>query len=595
MCTSFKSKGNVNILIVTCEKSIILSIIHLRILTSRLLTGLSSVASQWNVLPSYLTRSLLKSLEITLPKMKEMEVSNSISGLGRLGVEWNRLSSSVKRLLFENLLRTSNDQNSKGLAMTIHGLGKMGAESKDIPNEVKYFISTNIVKFCESLNAIEVSNIVYGLGKLESNIMDVSSSSVQARNCLFDAIQRESWRFTSQGVSNTMWGLMLLKVQWVDLPDDLTNGLLMSIAREANKMSEQELGNTIYAAGKIGVLWDDCSKDVKLEILKSLEDHCINMSSASVVMVLLGLGRLKVCWNELPFTVTTAICDASARVIQIAKDESISILVHALASSGCVWDKLGPKLQTAIEESISRSHWSLMLSSSPLSNTTWLNDKTSSGKVSLNTRDITVNKGLFKMQNNLNDMVSNHLNDQTKKSNIPVVNLDKIKNIKFFEVKSRRNNDVGMSYKDNDNLLRKVQSSTLDRFLTSHSEATPTHYHHVHSLGLLGAHWDHLGFSTRTALLSGILNSIDSMDERAVVNIFQGLANLHVKWSDLRDDVKRKLYQGIVRVSTDIFEQGLSVLILSLAKLEICWQDDLPDIVKACLRRAIAKQSYLGE
>lgn len=430
----------------------------------------------------------------------------------------------------------------------------------------------------------------------------------KARLHLIEAVIRESWRFTAQGVSNTLWGLMLLRFPFfgsVAVPSPvivrLKKSLLNAFARECHKMSEQELANSIYALGKLGFDWvSDLMNLTSIagvktshkynfsltypvpDLLQSLEDRCSSMTSAGIVMTLLGLSRLGFRWEQLQkthsdthetMTVIDLIYLACARVIQIASDESVSILIHSLAATGANWDDLGPQLQTAIEESISRSHFRF--------NSRGSNTPTEVSAVSLD-------------------------NIFAAPSTDSINSARKISSINSHSQRFRKRNDTlanpfssshstASSFKKSNPLAYSQTSQYYESIFLSENVALYPHFHLIHSLGLLRARWDGLGYSVRSMLLNGLMQHIDAMDDRGVVNTFHGLANLGSKWTDLRQEVRQKLLVSLVRVSSDLVEQGVSLVILALAKLEVCWQDDLPDIVKSSLRRAISRQGHLGE
>ena len=113
---------------------------------------------------------------------------------------------------------------------------------------------------------------------------------------------------------------------------------------------------------------------------------------------------------------------------------------------------------------------------------------------------------------------------------------------------------------------------------------------------------DSLGFSTRSALLDALEDSLSfshdsdmAMTEHGVVNILHGLANMGMMWNDIRTSLRIQIFAALHRVCGELGEQGIATVILSMAKLNICWQQDLPETLKFSIRRAIARQSHLGE
>eukprot|EP00595_Chromulina_sp_UTEXLB2642_P003494 CAMPEP_0196763414 /NCGR_PEP_ID=MMETSP1095-20130614/4027_1 /TAXON_ID=96789 ORGANISM="Chromulina nebulosa, Strain UTEXLB2642" /NCGR_SAMPLE_ID=MMETSP1095 /ASSEMBLY_ACC=CAM_ASM_000446 /LENGTH=1257 /DNA_ID=CAMNT_0042116537 /DNA_START=544 /DNA_END=4317 /DNA_ORIENTATION=+ len=545
--------------------------------------GLSNMGVSWVSLPNYLKINILDSIKLTVNLMKEQELSNCISGLGRLGVDWESLPNDLRDLLYKHIVRSSHDLNCKGLAMTIHGLGKMNVNIHSLSKIFYDNIDQSIINLSDIINSQEISNIIYGLGRLgftitsPTNKDDSSHSqlslSSQASTLLLQALCRESWQLTSQGVANSLWGFMLMNGNWKSMPSKVQSSYISSLSRECKHMQEQELGNTIYALGKLGMNWNDLPVSVQVDVLESIEDRIPFMASVGVVMLLLGLGRLKLFWNELPDAVINMISEAISRVLQTANHQTTSILIHALASCEAKWDYLTPQLQITIEEAIARSHWDLQQSEKKL-------------KISTTGPIVKTDK-----------LISSAKSKTNKSTNLP-------KPIAAVKIPSITANTTASTHKKSTKKSKgSISSPTspfvktrplnqLDQFLQSDSVSS---YHLIFSLGQLGVKWDNLGYSTKEMLLSCILTSISSMNEHAVVNIFYGLSNMNMKWVDIRNDVRQVLLTSIVRISNDLIEQGLSSLVLSLAKLDVCYQTDLPDEVKLSIRKAISKQSHLGE
>lgn len=308
--------------------------------------------------------------------MGEQEVSVCISGLGRLDAHWGSLSVPIREQLGRRFLENMHSLNAQGLAMSVHGLGRMDAEMGSLPLGLRDSLMTAIVDIAPDLNALEVSNILYGLGRMGTGYCCCSRSSPQqqsgltrrARSSLMAAFLREAWQMNAQGISNSLWGMMLMNAQWRVLSKELQYVLLQAIAREAHHMDMQEVANTLYALGCMGVHWKDhVESSTREQVLQSLERALEGggegdgepMPSTGVVVSLLGLSKLQSSWSALPPSLQACLSSAVARVLRHASDRTISTCIHALGGLGMRWDSVGPVLQTGIQESISRSHWEL--------------------------------------------------------------------------------------------------------------------------------------------------------------------------------------------------------------------------------------------
>ena len=332
--------------------------------------GLSNQRAQWSALPTALLTSLKAGLLRTVNGMGEQEVSVCISGLGRLGAYWGSLSVPTREQLGRRFLENIHSLNAQGLAMSIHGLGRMDADMGSLPVGLRDSLMSAIVDIAPDLNALEVSNILYGLGRMGTDYCCCGSArpsglSRRARSGLMAAFLRELWQMNAQGISNSLWGMMLMKAQWRVLSKELQHVLLQAITREAHHMDEQEVANTLYSLGCMGVQWKDhvsidCStKEHMLQSLESALEDGERMPTSGVVVSLLGLSKLQISWYALPPSLQACLSSAVARVLRNASDRTISTCIHALGGLGMRWDALGPVLQTGIQESISRSHWEL--------------------------------------------------------------------------------------------------------------------------------------------------------------------------------------------------------------------------------------------
>jgi len=104
----------------------------------------------------------------------------------------------------------------------------------------------------------------------------------------------------------------------------------------------------------------------------------------------------------------------------------------------------------------------------------------------------------------------------------------------------------------------------------------------------MGATWLHLSISPliRTSLLAAICRIAPSMGEQGVSMTFLALAKMGVCWGEgLNDQVRQALRRAIVRQS-EIGEQALSNLLYGLGKLACKWMD-LHSDVRYALKAAI--------
>lgn len=169
--------------------------------------------------------------------------------------------------------------NSLEVANVIYGLGKMRARlyrSDKIEINTKNNNSTR--SFLELPDLKQKSAIEFGLAEqvlaaavrdaaLSPGVHDMATALAAAaedmseegdeaaptsrklakrvRAVLHEALGREAWRVTAQGLSNSLYGLVLMGASWADLPLKLREILLSTLGRELESMDEQAVSPTL--------------------------------------------------------------------------------------------------------------------------------------------------------------------------------------------------------------------------------------------------------------------------------------------------------------------------------------------------------------
>ena len=85
------------------------------------------------------------------------------------------------------------------------------------------------------------------LGKIEVNF---TSLLEQTQQTVLDSITRRIDSMTPQGVSNTLYGLSLMRVDWdnnIFILDSQRNRIQNALTAISYVMNEQEVANTIYS------------------------------------------------------------------------------------------------------------------------------------------------------------------------------------------------------------------------------------------------------------------------------------------------------------------------------------------------------------
>ena len=495
-------------------------------------------------MPISVQTSIISALQNTINKMNEQEASNTISGLGRLEVSWNSLPQSLRQAIGEAFLSYLPVLGPKGLAMSVHGLGRMSADISTLPSQFRENIMIATCNISSVFNAQEVANTLYGLGKIGTNFPDLStyqgrllfkenSGNKYLTKCaavqLMKAFTREAWQMSAQGISNSLWGLMLMQAHWTIFTGSQKNAIMQTLSRELCNMDEQQMANTIYSLGSMGMTWnslkdhevqlvdssEETAEDLQENLIFALGETTSHMVPAGVVMTMIGLGKMGASWKTLPPHLKSRISDALVRVLRSASNRTVSAIIFALTVFEIRWGDLGEKVQTAIRESIGRSYWDSV-------------DFMSSGE----------GGGAQLVQNT--SLIDSILYDtSTKKAAVP----RQVPAPKYIEPQS---------------------SLELDARITNSREQ-----HLVYTLGILDVTWDELGISAQRSICNSLKYRLFNMDEQGVVNSLYGFSCMGVKWNQLDDSLKAALLEALRRVSDSMGEQGVAVTVLSLAKLDV--------------------------
>lgn len=604
--------------------------------------GLSLLRTRWNILPPVVQDTLLFNLQRTIGSMNEIETSNCISGFGRLGCNWASLPPTLRSSFGEAFLRVSKDMGPQGLTMNIHGLGRMNAPFASLPDKIQQGLISKIKKLTDTANDQEIANLIYGLGKMscaldprrEAVSGDQRLLPLKVKQCIFDAVTKQSWKMTPVGVSNSLWGLMLMKADWNQFPAETRNAFTRAIERQAPRMDEQQIANVVYSFGRLGCKWTSLPASTQRALISAVDIHASDdMVPAGATMTLLGLGRMELMWEQLTVKSQKAISESIQRVLSLCSTRSTSAIIHALSSMGARWGNIPTSLQTNIEEGISRSHWAL--NKGPSTSSDLMSDV---GDMDADER--TLEEGEEDGENKREWSMSKLIElEPTSAAAMLLLDAPTIKsaqrkvpqpvdakNLASFDVMQRREMGLGVSSRKKqpatgraeDVAARKAGEAKTNQnrhsVSTSHrisqirafedfdrresalQKSIKDEPHLIESLAKMDASFDSLGYSTRTSIINSLKIFLKSANEKGTVNVLAGLAGVGLGWADINADLRTIVEDAIVRVAPGMAEQGISMTVRSLAKMRVGLnQGHLQETTKAALRTAILRQARLGE
>ena len=302
--------------------------------------GLGRMNADFASLPSNFQTSIMAAIYKISPRVNSLEVSNMLYGLGKMGTSFTIDEVNMSK---EAAASASSSSSIGSLPFAIPGLAMKGVSSEELDLSIAGRVkgTSPLLKGSPGRGFKADSEIAVGMSR-------------KARESLLDAFRREALQMNNQGITNSLWGLMLMDAHWLILSPTLQDIVFKVLQREAERMTEQELCNSIYALGRLGVRWTDIPVETRTSIVLAAEGTSTVMAPAGVVMTLLGLGRMSLTWGEMSLSLIDALSVAIERVLQSASERTLSGLVHALATVGAQWGDLSPALQLAILSGISK-------------------------------------------------------------------------------------------------------------------------------------------------------------------------------------------------------------------------------------------------
>eukprot|EP01039_Chlorochromonas_danica_P003366 gene3367-3691_t len=594
--------------------------------TSNTIHGLSNMRANWYTLPQYVTETILALLEANLHELKELETSNCISGMGRLGVRWTDLPSRLHGLLGEAFCRNLKQLNAKGLAMSVHGLGRMQAKFANLPIAFRHSLLDSIKRISGVINAQEVANILHGLGKMAASLdakNGAGSIPHKIRGVLLEALHREAWQMSAQGISNSIWGCMQMNCKWSDFSRPLQRNLLHAISREVLRMEEQEIANSLYALGSMSCRLD-VHNNTLVALLQMLEEKVVYMPTIGLTMSLSGLGKMSLKWSSLSPSLSKRIESAVVKALENSNEANLGLILGALVDVEAHWDFLSPTVQTAIREGIARSFWKVTTSNDDSSRTPKVQVNASQIVLHLLTKDLDHHRPEVKRKYSPLDLLhakeENEVEDLFRDVHLPhrVSTVQSISTSYLSEIPSSTAAALLLSLPQDQNIPSAASSTREQRSSYSRSpkpSSAPSSSalagfrklsevkagdaalgdHYIHPLSKLGVKWSDLDFSSKLVLKRSLESVLFSLSEQGVVNSINALANMGVEWTELSASLRSGALTALERVCADMGEQGVSVTFLALSKLRVDWSQDLPESLRAHLRQAIARQTTLSE
>lgn len=544
--------------------------------------GLSNMRASWSLLPSSVKLSFIVGMKKHVSLMKEDEITKTISGLGRLGARWIDIPQTVQAALADSFIRNLKFLSPRGLAMSIHGFGRMRMDISDVSVSFRNTIMSAIISVAPKFGAQEISNALYGLGRMKASFGGVQGSPdvfpVKVRKALLETLEREVNSMTPEATSNALLGLSQMKVEWLKISTSLQTALMDALRVKAPQMTEASIRNVVHALGVMVVDWkrDVTRKGMANEgILSAVEENIASASPQSVMSMLYGFEAMKFTWNEFPPKLLLLLDAALESLLQkTSSEEAVSALVHCLAGLQAQWSDLSSHVQLSIEESIARSGWEPLSSNSSSTSSAFLTTKNDAAS-----------------PNDDSSLAVSYLS-QLSSSQAASMLLSPVKSAVVIAPTGFRPSSLladAVTFSDGSSSGGSSSSLSVD----NHRRNPRKHF--LCALSEMGIKWENIHFSSRLAIFRSLSRALRAMRGENVVCSLHSMSDIGMKWAELPTHLRAVLVEALERISGETSDEDISSVIMSLATMEVCWADDIPLSLQASLRKAIAKQTEIGE
>lgn len=351
-----------------------------------LLHSLSKICVPWSVFPASAQVDILESFVRESKYLVSQQGSMAIYSLGLMGLNINSVSPAVRDNIYTVAISVLNEATTitKNTPVTtarpitqqnsnvIYGLGKLGCSHDDMPKNVQNSVEKSILSVMDLMNDQEIANTIYSLGILGWNWYQ--DFSIDVINIMEKNLIIKIPRMIMQGVSNAVYGLCLMKLDYTKsnskLIDAIYNAVVRIYAEPGSKNSlhsttgssssfpvrdgnGQSIANIIYSFGLCNADYSQFPEQVKEAIYNGIILYGGELSSQEISNLIYGLGCLRANFIELPVDVRNCLVLNYERVCADVNEQELCSTMNGFARINAEWDIIPSTLQRAFIVSIS--------------------------------------------------------------------------------------------------------------------------------------------------------------------------------------------------------------------------------------------------
>ena len=160
-----------------------------------------------------------------IPLIDAVSVGYALQSLGKMGYVWSNLPPSQQTSIYSRLLELS-PYPPFVLSALFLGFKGLRMKWREIPEYLKFELQDSFPR-PEAVTEHSLSNIIYSLGAMKASWKDdyntnadlgtestLNGLTFQGKSVLLQCIEKTAPRFTQQGLSNSIWGLAKMSVDW---------------------------------------------------------------------------------------------------------------------------------------------------------------------------------------------------------------------------------------------------------------------------------------------------------------------------------------------------------------------------------------------
>jgi hypothetical protein len=169
------------------------------------------------------------------------------------------------------------------------------------------------------------------------------------RDALSQGLVRWAPELTSQELSNTVYGLGMLKATHEELSYELREALVVSLGRVMTVMNDQEVCSTLHGYAKMGAVWTDLPAQQRTVVFVAIASVA-QVGELCLACSLYSLGLMGATWETIPGRIRHIFMRAAAR--EELKDQTISNVVYGLSLLKASWAGLEEDFRAVIASNL---------------------------------------------------------------------------------------------------------------------------------------------------------------------------------------------------------------------------------------------------